>query len=141
MVEIGNMFFINVFGLVAFLVTTAILFLEFYRRSVQKINSIVLISLMLCGLLIFGLSSANLNRAVNLGKPMAFKDLKENQEYIYEDYIGNFTIVSFKQGENVDIRSVHSFPRQLLKGTKFYKRENKIFEEIPQPKEIPKIQI
>ncbi len=141
MVQIGNMLFVNIFGLVLFLVPMAILALKFYRRSVQKINSIALILMMLCGLLIFGLSTVNLNRAENLGRPMAFKNLNENQEYTYEDYVGNFAVVSFRQGEEVDIRSVHSFPRQLPKGTKFYKRENKVFEEIPQLKEFLKIKI
>jgi hypothetical protein len=135
------MFFVNVFGLVVFLVAMAILALKFYRRSVKKINSIVLISVMLCGLLFFGLSSAILNRADNLGRPMPFKDLKENQEYTYEDNVGNLAVVSFKQGDEADIRSVYGFPGQLPKGTKFYKRENKIYEEIPQPKEVPKLEI
>lgn len=139
MVNTGNMLWVAIFGYVLVMAVILILTRAFFdgRKHTRILFAVII--LVCTGLLIFGLSLQEISRIQNLGRPMSFKLLKDGSGYEAMGAIGKFTIIGFGKDGKGEVRTIFDFPKKLEIGSKFSKQGDKIIEEVPMPKELPKI--
>lgn len=131
MVNTEDMVIISVFGFILGIAATLFLAWTFYDGRKHNRMLFALILLVLFSLSIFGLSLHKLGGAQSLGRPMSFKDLKENCEFTLEDYLGGLAIISYEQESKAEVRTIYDFPKILPRGIRFMKQKGKIIYEVP----------
>jgi hypothetical protein len=89
-----------------------------------------LILMTLIGLLLFTFSYRTITSNLNLGRPLTFDKLVEDQELRTLFWCPYFAIVYYEKQDQVDCRFVVGLP-PLLPGEKFYKHNGKIYREFP----------